>query len=436
MSRALRQNVAAPKDAYAHVIATVTLRSNARRRRQSHPARAKAQEVKKDARPASPANPAPVPAPPAAPAPAAPAADEWDGMYDINLYHPAGGPLHFDSIFDDPSFDYGRYHVDHPPLLPEPPPPAAPPPIVPAGDAELVAFAEKARPKSFWSESEFLYMHGHLNEAAEAARVPGEDPARAAGQHRPLGSVMFINKLPEALKTCPCRCSTRNPSSDMSISEQLRQFVRSGYLVDGEMLQMMLPGSDAFVDRWRAVPRPLGRFRILADGTYAFYDESTGDLHCCPTSWAFCSYMLLCANPIMPTIPIASELMQSQLMLKSHAFRFIYVQQMGVSLYQLSTSYRHDLGMFINARQSESGRARVPLRDPPPGATHKTREQVRLLFAEVNKVAFPEDNAWMAAQNVRINELMVINEGYRKRLEHLSGSAATQSAPSHNGVVN
>ena len=466
-----RRPIVPPTNTYARLIANITFRSNAAPRRSRSRSRSPGHALKEEPRPKhsadielpptkeephqpappppppvdderpliSDAPPSPGPAPPAPP-PAAPVhtnSDPWNDLGDLqvlNLTGPAGAHDDDEFIFRDRTFNYGHFDPNlpaltaplfvAPPPLPAPPPPThapAPPPATnPALVDSFVQFAREMRPPALWSESEFLHMHGHMPEDADAARLPGEAPATAAGQHRPLGSVMFMNKLPAELRTCPCHCNTRNPCSDMAVADLLRQFMRIDYLRDGEPLHLMLPNSDLYAAKGSETEDRgfLGHFRVHGDA-FTFVDAGTGELHCCATMWAYVSYLAMVWESEMTDTVNEAKRIRSQLMLRSNTLRFVRVQDLNLTLWQIGASYRHDLGTWVASRPHDATRARVPLKDPPPEVRFKTRDELRAFFASVANIEYPELNIWMTAQARRIRMQRQIIEGYRQQIAHL-----------------
>lgn len=423
-----RRRSAPPTDPYLQMIAGMSFRSNAAPRRDR--SRSRSPKVKRE--PPAPAAVAPVVemSPPVHPAPMAPPKEEdlWQDIGDLTVYN-----VHFDEPVDD---DYifnqkhltdGRFYSsdEHPLALPAPEPVQPPEPVaVPdadqaAMDACLLDFAQKIRPPQFMSESEFLHMHGHLTSDADAAMEPGEVPAKAAGQHRPLGSVLFMNRLPKEMKTCPCRCNTRNPCSDVSITDLLNKFVQIGYLRDGEPLQLLLPGADQYVDRLDKMPQSVGHFRIMG-GAFAFVDAASGEAHCCAVMWAFMSYLTLCADDKLLDIDKAAKQIREQLKLRSHALRFVRVQALNVTLWQMASSYRHDLGKWLNVQPADGARGRTPLKVPPADVKFKTRDELRVFFSSVCDTRFDPTSLWMAMLQRRIRELNRVIEGYREQVAVLT----------------
>jgi hypothetical protein len=321
---------------------------------------------------------------------------------------------------------YPQDQPNHMPIPALPPPPQPPQP--PAQPNKVpTAWVEEMRPRDFLSESEFMYMHGHADPLAARLRLPDETVSTAAGQHRPPGTVMFMNQLPESLRQCPCHCSIRNPSGDMSVTQQLREFVRLGYLQNGEPLQLMLPGADTVGDRWRAPLAVVGEFRIRSDGTFEFVDAACDESHCCPTAWAYATFVMLCAENYIPDTEATARQMRAQLQLRSHAMRLVRVQALGATLWQIGTSYRHDMGMAVAAANASpepggkpAGRSKLQFKAPSSTIRFRTRDELRDLFAPCNAaVRFNETNMWMHAQTRRIRHCMQVIEGLQATVDRL-----------------
>jgi hypothetical protein len=296
--------------------------------------------------------------------------------------------------------------------------------------ASLVAFAEAARPgDDAISESAYLFFHGHCDDEARAALLPGEAPQRVAAQHRPAGSVVAINKLPPEMRTCPCNCSTRNASGEMDQRLQLAEFVRLGWLTDGEPLLLVLPCTTNPLHGPRA-PVVTGHFFHVGVGcphphapgnaggagdAFRFVDAATGEAHCCPAAWAYAASVMLCSDGVITDTTEAAHQVRVQLQLSSHATKLVVVQTLNVTLWQMSTAYRHAKGM---ARAAGSA-ARIQMRAPDTTTQFETRDALAERFRDTNTVRFETTNLWMAAQVRRIRRYAAIIEGMRHTIAAL-----------------
>jgi len=273
-----------------------------------------------------------------------------------------------------------------------------------------------------------LHQQQQEQQQREIQAQQEEVPLSNRTQSRVIGSTTVLNKLPAEMKTCPCKCTTRNISTEQDLHTLLSIFIEHDWLRDGEYLQLFIP-SYAQIGTKHS-PAVIGTFRINRDrdghDTYWFIDSSTQEAHCCPVSWFYMTYLNLCASGLIPDINTVADLVREQMKVKSNCFRFVVVQETNVTLYQMAANYRHDIGTQRHepmVNDDENRRVRIVAKkkrdDANAGIVFKTREQLRLFFAQVNTIpAYPQLNLWMQAQNARISHLEQLVEGYRARLEN------------------
>lgn len=245
-------------------------------------------------------------------------------------------------------------------------------------------------------------------------------------QSRVIGSVTMLNKLPDEMKSCPCNCSTRNISSEKDPHTLLGLFVERDWLRDNERLQLFIP-SYTQID-CRHAPAVIGTFKTN-NGNYKFVDASSLEEHCCPVSWFYSTFLLLCATGKIPDVATVGEHVREQIKVKSNCFRFVVVQELNVTLFQMAANYRHDIGMTdknINNNNDDDAissvggrRGKNPRRNKiecSDNVVFKTRQQLSDFFKPVNIPPYPELNLWMQAQNHRIMHLENLIQGYKAAL--------------------
>ena len=119
------------------------------------------------------------------------------------------------------------------------------------------------------------------------------------------------------------------------------------------------------------------------------------------------------------------EHVREQIKVKSNCFRFVVVQELNVTLFQMAANYRHDIGMTDNNNDDDAAssvggrRGKTPRRNKiecSDNVVFKTRQQLSDFFKPVNISPYPELNLWMQAQNHRIMHLENLIQGYKAAL--------------------
>jgi hypothetical protein len=132
------------------------------------------------------------------------------------------------------------------------------------------------------------------------------------------------------------------------------------------------------------------------------------------------TFLQLVAEGLIPDIDTAAMQIKEQVKLKSNVYRFICVQDINVSLFQMALNYRHDIGVHQAAHVADGEKLRVPIKNANNSLIRfKTREELSLFFAPKAHPIWPENSLWMQAQTRRIIELEQKVQGLTKALSNM-----------------
>lgn len=241
-------------------------------------------------------------------------------------------------------------------------------------------------------------------------------------QHRPIGSITSKKYLPDELRTCPCDCAKRNPSSEIDLQGMLDAMVKREYMRNGELLQLLLPPliKNAVV---KQIPPVLGVFIIETKENsvdYWFKDMGSGDKHCCPIAWFYFTFVAMAGEGLVSDVFDMADIVKVQMNLRNNCANFVSVMDLNLNLYQLMKSYRHDIGMYRTGAGKDPSRTRIALKNADDdNIPFKTRDEVRAFFCDYALDPWPEKTLWQDAQTRRIRLYEQQLEGYISRVRCL-----------------
>lgn len=301
------------------------------------------------------------------------------------------------------------------------------PEMTPARIDDFVTFVKAMRiaPDQIMNDTDFIHCNKD-NEYDEKMATRKENNALVNNdkivQHRPIGSVTSKKYLPDELRTCPCDCAKRNPSSEIDLQGMLDAMVKRDYMRNGELLQLLLPPliKNAVV---KQVPPVIGIFEIETKNKsveYWFKDLGSGEKHCCPIAWYYFTFVSLAGEGLISDLADMAEIIKVQMNLRNNCANFVSIKELNLSLYQLMKSYRHDIGMYRMGSGKDATRTRIALKNADDDKIpFKTREELKAFFADYTLEAWPDKTLWQDAQTRRIRLYEQQTEGYIATIRRL-----------------